>query len=786
MDVPFAPGGRVSFAHAACYERAMRARGRTAGALGVVLLAVACAGAAGCSADEPPFGGDASAASDAASPGDSTTGMDARGSTDASADAPADAPADHDASLVRDAGPEGGPGDATLLDSGASEVGTGDAVADGPEVDAGGLSCGQVDPRAPVTVIASGIQPDEMHVADGYAYYRYSSTGTQTDSIGRVPLTAAPGDASSAEVVAPPQPSILVRFAADGARVYFTSANGAVSSCPVSGCGSSPTLLASLQTSPGAIATNGSVVVWSDEGSGSTATIESCPVTGCGAGPLEIAHDIVAADPLVVDASNVYWADADGAVWKCPLLGCGSGPTKLAIDPGIVDLVTDGANLYWTVDQRHVAACAVGGCGGVPTILWSSPSAIGALATDGESVYWVTDSKQVYRCAPAGCRPGPVQVVSHAPDPIALLAASAGTLYVAGHSGGQTGSLSSCPACGCDGAPTLLAETNAARTTVAANSRGAYFSSTGPDAIVECDYGGCGGRPAQIALVPSVTSPCAADAASCAAGAVGVPDLAVDDGTLLFLAHDTRGPSADVEVTSLPGGSPSTLAPATESRFLAYDGTYAYWSSSAGIQRCARSGCASGPQVLVPPSSLPDGVSALAVGGQAVYWAECPGSGSGQIRSCPFTGCSGGPGQVAATPTCARAMTADATHLYWMDDGTAGAGYADGTLWSAPLAGGSAVRLATVPLDQSEVSVLASDGAWVYFTALGWLPGTAGYGAANTASLERVPAGGGTVQTVASWQDVPASLSLTPTAVVWSARVGVSPGPGSRVMLLPR
>jgi hypothetical protein len=88
--------------------------------------------------------------------------------------------------------------------------------------------------------------------------------------------------------------------------VYWTqgSAEGGVFTCPKSGCGASPTTLATGQASPTFVAVDDSGVYWAN---GSGGTIMQCPLSGCKAPNLlasTVAPFAIALDPVSVYFTN--------------------------------------------------------------------------------------------------------------------------------------------------------------------------------------------------------------------------------------------------------------------------------------------------------------------------------------------------------------------------------------------------------------------------------------------------------------------------------------------------
>lgn len=196
------------------------------------------------------------------------------------------------------------------------------------------------------------------------------------------------------------------QIALDGKNVYWTTHSAEVLTCPLSGCGSSPTALWSADLAPAAsgIAVDASDVYWST----ANGEVMKCALSGCNNTPTVLVGAtaaLAATNQIALDDANVYVVDANpagqGRVVGCAKAGCGSNPAELAIGLNAPRaLVTDGVNVYWierganSVDGQSVSGagsvrrCAVGGCNNPPTTIASGLTAPTAIAVDGSNVYW--------------------------------------------------------------------------------------------------------------------------------------------------------------------------------------------------------------------------------------------------------------------------------------------------------------------------------------------------------------------------------------------------------------
>ena len=183
-----------------------------------------------------------------------------------------------------------------------------------------------------VTLWSAGYSPCDVGVAVDASGIYWVADGP--DTLFSCPLGGCVGAptplmAGSADVADSRQ------LALDANNVYFTDGNpeqlGMILACAKSGCGATPTVLASGLDAPTAIATDGINVYWTETGpdvvAGAPVTgaglVRKCAVTGCGNAPTNVATGLTLPGAIALDDANVYWTEAGttadgGKIWKAP------------------------------------------------------------------------------------------------------------------------------------------------------------------------------------------------------------------------------------------------------------------------------------------------------------------------------------------------------------------------------------------------------------------------------------------------------------------------------------
>jgi hypothetical protein len=279
-------------------------------------------------------------------------------------------------------------------------------------------------------VLASG-QHSPFAIAVGTTdFYWLDATG----AVLKCPIAGCPkdadGGASPITVALGPPPVFDGFMTVDSTNVYWTSGNaGVVMECPVTGCGNTPTFLASGQQATG-IAVYADRLYWDDNGGG----VEWCPISGCPTDggvsyPMHFANT-AGAGGLAVNVAGVFWVEASGPVERCPLTGCltssDGGPRgfQIAWSQAPDYVAVDSAKVYW-VDEGLAGTgyiiydCFLNGCGFasdggfVQPELAAEPGQVQALTADSSGVYWLffgttypSKDGTVMTCPSSGCPVG--------------------------------------------------------------------------------------------------------------------------------------------------------------------------------------------------------------------------------------------------------------------------------------------------------------------------------------------------------------------------------------------
>jgi hypothetical protein len=171
------------------------------------------------------------------------------------------------------------------------------------------------------------------------------------------------------------------------------------------GC-SDPCSLATGLNFPSAVAVDESNVYWAENGdTDGDGAIKSCPVTGCEGAPTLYASLQASPVGIAVDANNVYWATAD-AIEVCAIGGCGGQPTKLASAQSGIGIAVDATYVYW-VEFAAQTVNRVPKAGGAASVLGTIGGALHAdqlqaCVVDSTSVYTNDQLSNVFSVPIAG------------------------------------------------------------------------------------------------------------------------------------------------------------------------------------------------------------------------------------------------------------------------------------------------------------------------------------------------------------------------------------------------
>jgi hypothetical protein len=317
------------------------------------------------------------------------------------------------------------------------------------------------------------------------------TTGSDSDALARDeamsiqagPITVASGlDYPNSLAVGPTGVYWTNRGKGLGPAVVATASTGSVMRCAIGGC-AGPTVLATGQDNPIAIALDPANVYWTNFGSAFDASsVAKCPIAGCV--QLTVLTSLSCAEGLAVDSTNaffigctqpaamrcslagcaapatlavfqtadfmgdsaiavqsgrVYWTErfgaggSAGAVLSCAANGCAAPTAVVSMAAGNVEqgLALDSANLYFAIQYRArdsgptVWKCSIGGCAAATAVSADMSPANGPIAVDSANVYWTTldpntGMGSVMQCSKSGCSAPTVLASADHPSAIAV------------------------------------------------------------------------------------------------------------------------------------------------------------------------------------------------------------------------------------------------------------------------------------------------------------------------------------------------------------------------------
>jgi hypothetical protein len=229
------------------------------------------------------------------------------------------------------------------------------------------------------------------------------------------------------------------------------------------------------------------------------------------------------------------------------------------------------------------------------------------------------------------------------------------------------------------------------------------------------------------------------------AGGQNVPTGIAVDGISVYWANHGSGSGSDGSIMQVsPSGGPiSTIASGQNGpTALAVDASSAYWTASDGVMTVALTGGT--PVKLWSPTVGDRQPIAIAVDATSVYWlTRSTGAPNGTVMSAPKAG---GPATTLASGLNGNyAITVDNLYVYWaMQD----------TVMEVPLAGGTPVTLIAMGGGTPPYQAMAVDAVNVYWTS--------GQG------IARVALGGGARTVLATGFSGGYGLALDDVSVYWT------------------
>jgi hypothetical protein len=208
----------------------------------------------------------------------------------------------------------------------------------------------------------------------------------------------------------------------DAANVYWGTGTAGGSVWRVSIAGGVPAQVASGQTSPHPMASDGTTLFFGDQGTAGTCSgsIQSIAVGATNGTPAPIATGQCAPLDVVVDATTVYWTNSgDGSVWKSDKTT--PNPVNLVPAAGLghaLYLRVDSANVYFTDGAGGVLDRVPIGGGAVTAVTTTGIPGPGHLAIDGVNAYFSsrsTTSAALLAVALGASGGSPSQIVTNLP-----------------------------------------------------------------------------------------------------------------------------------------------------------------------------------------------------------------------------------------------------------------------------------------------------------------------------------------------------------------------------------
>lgn len=174
-----------------------------------------------------------------------------------------------------------------------------------------------------------------LTVDASFAYWAEPTLGLQ-----KIPLDGGVSTKLFAPVL---HTSFAIRV--DATSIYLT-ADDMIQKLPLTG--GAPTVLASTQDDPRALALDATTVYWTNTGL-NNAVGSVMQIAKTGGAPTTLATGLSVPSGIAVDATDVYWVNTTaGTVMRVPK---GGGPSKILVSGqvGAHDIAVDGNAVYWAV-----------------------------------------------------------------------------------------------------------------------------------------------------------------------------------------------------------------------------------------------------------------------------------------------------------------------------------------------------------------------------------------------------------------------------------------------------
>ena len=383
----------------------------------------------------------------------------------------------------------------------------------------------------------------------------------------------------------------------------------------------------------------------------------------------------------------------------------GTGPPPPPIDAGVavdaqrappcldeagltIDTQSDPHNCAMCGHDCGGGACVSGKCASLPVdvLATGQPSPAG-IAVDADNVYWVDRigpdpntaamSGQIMKCAKTGCANAPTVLASGPWSGLSKILVDATNVYWI-----TLGTVYACAIGGCNGKPTAIWTQGGELFDIAISSSMVFFSDDSTLQVLGCALGGCDGGPTLFWSPPGST-------------AQSVPRALAADTTTLYLGL-TSGNLEECTLGSCNGTWKDLVAAQGIANQMVLTGGELYFisvglgfgSTNGQILKCDASGCGNGPSIVVAGLATPTGLAADATN---VYFTDqgdmtMAAQGAGRVAKCPVSGCSGSPTPIAGYVTSPQGIAVDDTRVYWTDFGTTSTslGTMDGRVMARP------------------------------------------------------------------------------------------------------